>query len=372
MNRLTLKGKKLAVLLVFALLLSGCSGFKDIDKRAFVVGVGVDGTKSEKNPYRITLKIALPTGSFKESPTANYTYLTIETPTLAEGIRMLKSHTDEELDFSHAKIIIFGKDIIHRDMREVSDLFLRRRDFQAIAWVTVGDPSAEEVLRTKPPTDRPGANTLFNIFSNEGTRSPYIVTTYLYDFARRIMGEELSLVLPVIQAAENKKELQTNRSIIFKDGKEKMRLTSEQTKYYSVLANKTEVINVVVKKKDLHLAAAVDTIKANYKIVTRANQPPVIKMNVKIKGIIEEAKEPISADRLGLYSKYVSEKKEKDLTRFLKTLQKNNVDPLGFGLRYKATRLHNRDLEAEWQRLYPQVTFDVNVQASLKSTGVVE
>lgn len=55
-----------AILLLFFItsLITGC-GFKDIDKRMFVVGVGVDKSNSEEKPYKITLKMTVLSGGTK-------------------------------------------------------------------------------------------------------------------------------------------------------------------------------------------------------------------------------------------------------------------------------------------------------------------
>src|SRR5690625_4551243 len=100
-------------ILSVVLLLSGC-GFKDIDKRVFVVGFGIDGGSEEK-PYKITLKMAIP--GKKDSPKPEYTYLTQEADTIAKAIRLSESNIDKELEFGHAKVIVLGEDVFAGDIR---------------------------------------------------------------------------------------------------------------------------------------------------------------------------------------------------------------------------------------------------------------
>lgn len=56
----------------------------------------------------------------------------------------------------------------------------------------------------------------------------------------------------------------------------------------------------------------------------------------------------------------------------LTKLQKNDIDPFGFGLRYRATRLSREGLFEEWNRIYPEITFNVTMDINLKSTGAIE
>jgi len=85
------------------------------------------------------------------------------------------------IELKHAKFLVIGETILDQDLRIVMDIFLRRREFQQTAWVTVGKPSAEHVLQATPASDIPDINILFNRFSNIGTESSYIVSIFLYD-----------------------------------------------------------------------------------------------------------------------------------------------------------------------------------------------
>ena len=53
------KGCMAAFLFLMMLLQAGCA-FKDIDKRLFVVGIGVDPSEKVKDGFRVTLKFAKP------------------------------------------------------------------------------------------------------------------------------------------------------------------------------------------------------------------------------------------------------------------------------------------------------------------------
>jgi spore germination protein KC len=114
-------------------------------------------------------------------------------------------------------------------------------------------------------------------------------------------------------------------------------------------------------------------VKVKYKIITPPDKQHVLKINVKMAGIIEESTDgELSAAKLRTYDQMVNRHGKKYIVDFLNLIQRENVDPLGFGLRYKATRLHTRDTFAEWQKIYPKIKFDVTVDTNLKSTGTIE
>nr|WP_295972255.1 Ger(x)C family spore germination C-terminal domain-containing protein [uncultured Bacillus sp.] len=90
-------------------------------------------------------------------------------------------------------------------------------------------------------------------------------------------------------------------------------------------------------------------------------------------GIIEESNAHVSAEDLTQFSETASKVVENWIKEFLSKLKENHADPLGFGLRNKATRIHNYDTFTEWKEdIFPKLTFDVNVKDGIKSTGVIE
>lgn len=373
MSRYYQKGKMLLLVLILLwslFLQTGCA-FKDIDKRLFVMGIGVDYTGNEDKPYRITLKIALPTGSLKEASSAKYTYLVKESDTLAGAIRIMKTHVDKELDFGHARIIVLGEKVIGRDLTDVMDFFLRRSDIQLISWVAVGKPTAEKVLKAEPASEMAASSALFNLFSDNGVESSYIVTTYLFDFRRRVLEDGIDPILPVLQT-NGKHKITVNKSIVLINKEKILSLTSRQTKIFNLMANELHELDLEIKKEDLTLLINIDHTKVKYKILTPGNQNPVIKMDVEMRGVIEESNKNLSADKIDLYNKYANEVSKKRIYKLLTLFQKEKVDPLGFGLRYKATRLHTKDTYAEWQEIYPNVEFDISVNVSIKSTGAIK
>ncbi|MEC1522476.1 Ger(x)C family spore germination protein [Neobacillus niacini] len=358
------------VLALSLMIQSGC-GFKDIDKRIFVLSVGIDHTDNEEKPYKIILKLAVPSGSLKQSGT-EYTYLTKESESIASAIRLLKTQVDKEIDFGHAKVIVLGKEILHHDLTEVLDIFVRRRDIQRISWVAVGKPNAESVLKAEPSSEMAGSHALFNLFDQNGVESSYIVTTFLFDLRRRMLETGIDPILPVLSASKDKKKIIVNSSILLAKNKDPLKLNPKETKIYNLLANNVQRTDLTVKRDDLQYTVSIDTAKTSFKIITNPKQKPVIKMDISMEGIIEESNQGMNINALKTFSKQASEEANKDITALLSKLQENEVDPLGFGVRYKATRLHSKDTDKEWLRLYPNMSFDVNVKVSIMSTGIIE
>lgn len=355
-------------ILFLSTILSGCS-FRDIDKRSFVTAVGIDASGNEKSPYKVTLKLALPMGTIKDVG-IQYSFMTEEGNSIADIIHLLKASSDKDLDFSHMKIIVIGKNLLNNDISEITDFFMRRRDIQLISWIAVGEPSAEETLKRELPTEKSSVNPLVNFFTENAVRSPYIVRTYLFDFQRKLKGRGIDPVLPIVYVDQRENKLDVNKSVVINE-KKHVELTSLQSSIYNMFIEKNDFFYFTnyVNEKDFY-TIFIDKAKVKYKMITEKN--PVIKVDVHLEGIIEEANIRLYPKKLEQYSKESGEKIKQQILDTLKFFQRENVDPIGFGLRYRATRLSKEDLWDEWIDLYPNIPFDVNVDLKIISTGSIE
>ncbi|MFM1652637.1 Ger(x)C family spore germination protein [Brevibacillus sp. B_LB10_24] len=359
--------KMIFFVLVLCLSVSGCS-FKDIDKRFFVVAIGVD--KGKKQKFLVTLKLAIPAPLGTKSGENESVMIRQEMNSISEAIRLLKTEVDKELDFGHAKVILFGEGLAKQDMTEALDWFVRRRDIQGIAWVSIASPSAEKIIQIQPKWERFASNALYLSFGQSGVESSYIITEFLYDFYARYHEKGLSAYLPVIKAREDHYVI--NQASIFRNKKVKLELSKEETQLLNVTMRSFNKFDLKVKTKQGELYISVEGVSNRYTIDTTSS-PPTIHFNVELNGILEEEVHKIgAAEKIKKYEAIAAQEYAKKLKAFLQKLQKANVDPYGFGLRYRATHFNNKNEWAEWEKIYPRAQFKVDVKVKIAATGLVE
>ncbi len=150
-----------------------------------------------------------------------------------------------------------------------------------------------------------------------------------------------------------------------------MELTPEETKYFNSLVNKASGFSYKVQEKDYSVVLNINEVRFKYEIVLNEGEPR-IDMKVTKVGYIGESKHRLDASKLEKYNKLAAEKTKANVMELLTKLQENNVDPFGFGLRYQATRLSRKNIADEWDRIYPEIKFNVTVNVKLKGTGAVE
>ncbi|MCD1257990.1 Ger(x)C family spore germination protein [Paenibacillus athensensis] len=347
---------------------SGC-GFKDIDRRFFVVGIGLDGMEQGDKRFRLTLKLAVPS-SQSESGADKSQVITQDADSVTEAVRLIKSRVDKELDFGYAKVIVLGKNIIKHDLRDTMDWLIRRRDIQMIAWMAVGDPSAEAVLKLNTRSERLAGNALMLSFGRTGVESGYIVSQYLFDFYRKMRELGLDPVLPIVQATKSGYSI--NTAVVFNYHNAQMYLTKDETRIFNVTFGSVSKVEVEAPMGDEHIYASIDKVKTSFKVHTPSGEKPYARLTIHTDGLLEESTVPTSPLKLGEYEQVIRQTGEKRIIELLQKFQKAGLDPLGFGLDYRSH--HFQSLEEEWnnwQRIYPQLEFRINYDIKLKSTGVV-
>lgn len=284
----------------------------------------------------------------------------------------METHTDKVLEFGHAKIIVINEDLLEDNVKDFMDYFIRRGDIQLIAWVAAAKTSAESILRVEPAAESAVSSTLVNFFGGSGSDSPFIVSTFLYEFRRNMLSDGIDAVLPLVDATEDKKELIVNQSLVVKEKSKPFELSSEQSKYYNSLLNGMNGFSYKAESEGLTLVIDMEKIKVKYKILTNKGKPTSIKMNVKMIGIIGQSNKNLSLKDLNKYDKIASEAMKGEIEDFLTTVQEKNLDPMGFGLRYRTMMLYDKNTISEWQNVYPTLPFEVSVNVSLKGTGSIE
>ncbi|MFJ7826702.1 Ger(x)C family spore germination protein [Psychrobacillus sp. NPDC096623] len=366
------RGFVLSIILIQCIfLLTGC-GFKDIDNRLFVIGIGIDPSEKEEGHYKVTLKLAIPLASIKQEKKPSYQYLIHEGENIEETIRLLESHTDKVLEFGHTKIIVVNEALLENNIKDLMDYFVRRGDMQLIAWVGAAKTSAEAVLRAEPKEEEAVSTSLTRFFDNTGTESPYIVSTFLFEFRRNSNSFGIDPVLPIIGTSEDNSQLIVNKSIIIQEGRAPYELTPRLTREYNTLMNNLGGYSYKVEYEGNNIVINIVKTKVKYKIITNNKKPISINMKIQMTGEIIESDKDLSLNNLTKYNKLAEEEVRKHVFEFLTTIQKENLDPLGFGLRYRTMHLNDKGTMSKWNEAYPELPFDLKVVVDLKSTGTIE
>lgn len=354
-------------LLMLSVSLNGC-GFKDIDKRFFVVGMAIDAADNPDRRYKVTVKLAIPK-PVEQFAANNYTLVSEETNSIAEALRKIKSKIDKEMDLGQLKIVVFGQQIVERgDISDAMDWLSRRRDVQKIAWITAGKPNGKAILDLQPRTERIPSNMVILAFGQAGTETAYVVSEYLHDFRRRMKERGLDPILPLIQTRGNE-QVSINQVILLDKEKQKIVLSPMETKILNSFYQGVGKYDIRVNLDDGFFVIAANNAKGSFSIREQQGKA-VIRLSVHVSGIIEEASVPVLQANLPSYERMAEAKINETTLALFQKLQQVKVDPVGFGLRYRGRHIGNPDLVwKKWLELYPNAQFEIKSKVTLFSAG---
>ncbi|MEK8131842.1 Ger(x)C family spore germination protein [Paenibacillus filicis] len=362
--------RKTAFALMLLILLCGC-GFKDVDKRHFAVAIGFDKSKHLEGGYNILLKIAIPQGDPKGG-TQQFEVIQEESKSIAEALRRLKSKVDKELDFSHTKAILIGEGLAKEEISPFIDWASRRRDIQLVGLVAVAMPTAEAVMQVKPKGERIPANALFLALGEEGTESPYIIGTYLFDLERRLSEEGLDPIIPIVEA--RKGDLTIEKAVLLDKTKIVLALTPQETRLYKLLTKNNLKTDFAITQRQGVISMNVERSRAAYRIVNEPEGKSYLHYQLNLEGDLEEEHNGINKldrETIQRYTQAFEAELNQQVKALLQKMQQHHLDPVGFGLRYAAHTWSVKNKAEAWKQLYPELDMKVTSKVKLKETGEV-
>ncbi|GAA0136637.1 hypothetical protein YSY43_34780 [Paenibacillus sp. YSY-4.3] len=380
------------LLCTMSLLLTGCL-FKDVDRRAFVLGFGIDSVQTEeeggqggerggegegskgkgkgKHLVEVSLKLAIPEGDPTKRDQQAIVISQISS-SIPEAVRMMKSKVDKELDFSHCKTLLFGEGYARDDISEMIDWMVRRRDIQLIAYNGVARPTAKEVLGVRPKSERVPAYYLILSLGKEGTESPFIVSTFSYNLRRHLTEQGLDPILPIVEK-EGEDTLLINKAVLLDNHRIRAELTPDETRLFNLLTQRQLRTSFNVEMDGNIYSYNMETNRSKFKLTKSNKGKMVVQYKVGGRAVLEDNTKAVETTGpiLRAVSKAASEKWEQDIKQLLVKVHGTGLDPFGWGLRYSAMNWNNATEIEEWKRIYPELEFSVKADVQVKFSGMI-
>ncbi|AKN31212.1 spore gernimation protein GerC [Clostridium carboxidivorans P7] len=360
---------KLMLILIFSLSLTSCD-FKDIDRRTFVVALGIDSGEQQKQ-MKVIIKTAIPTSiggrSGGNENQKNYQLFTVETDSIGDALRKFKAESSLEPDFSHLKIIIFGKNFAQETpIDPIIDYFIRRRDLQTIAWTTVGFPSAKKILELQPPSEKIASNSLFLKFG-QGVKSQYIQRVKVYETYRDLITPGLSPCCPIIEIVDN--EFSINKIAVFEQGKMKMVLSPEETRIFNIIKPhiKTFFFKMEHEKNSHPIGFNIKNAKTDIRLIKNKDNSIDCQVNVKLVGAVEET--DYKENNLFELHKQLEVLAKGQIEALFNKFKQSRVDPFSIQARYWAIDPSYEFTEDWLKKIFSKINFIVNVDAKINESG---
>lgn len=365
MIKLSNKLKKL-YMLVLLLLLTGCSGYKDIDKKSIVISVGIDRLKNTIELSTETAKLASESGKAQEEAKITSVYTNRSYGKTFEKARDdLNSQQPYTTFLGATRVVVFGENYAKEGIESYMNRINKIYDYRKTVLSAVSHGSSSQLLQTSLPNDiSVGFFIEHNIdyLTNEGQA----LYTNIGKILSSISMEEVGFLLPYI--GKEKDCIKYLGLAVMKDSKLIDVIPRDHTSgLLYILSKKATISEILTHPKDAKNKLSFRTTIDKRKISTKQNKEKIsidIHLDLSAELIYQYYVNPISKKDLQQLENALSLKIQKDIKSIIHKSQKEYKCDIFQFARYFRGDHPNIYEKIKWSDIYPQV--DINVFVTTK------
>lgn len=353
--------KKIIILFILILSLTGCKDYVEINDLAILTGIVID---YKDNMYEVTAQLIV---NDKDS---NIEVFKTKSNSINEAIAELSKLSNKELFISHLKVLIVTDTVIKENI-DFKDYFLRSSKSKMNFYVYVIDNEiSDKVLNVYKEND--GSSIYLekmmkfnqNIFSSS---TPLKFSNYAY----YIYEKGYNLIYPKIKIVKNnsKEVLYLSNLTTFKDDNE-IELSENESIFYNIVSNKAIKTTVTIKCDDNNFSVELQDIKTKYKwknnkfTISNKTNSKVIDYKCKYDLTKKESIEKLNK----LTSNYIKD----NINNLLTFIKDNNEDVIGIGnYIYKHDKNYFKD-KNKWNNYLNNIEFKIDTKTNITSIGEIK
>ena len=372
----------LLLCILMSLCLSACWSQRELNKLAIVVGAGLD-VGDQPDSVKLTAQVvkASEIGAKSASQGAgagNKAYVNISNTDMSvlSLIRGISHMHNRRLYFSHNKVLIFSSDLAKQNMAEGLDAFTRDHESRMDIFLLVSRNQASEILKEEVEMEKVPALHISGMMENQKTNSETAIIT-IRDFAIATLSGYTAPVAPMIELyeTEGKNKVKLEGTAVFKQGKMIGELDKIQTRGMLWVTDKAQDGTLTVNTQWGQVTLEFTHSKSSLKPVKTKDGTIRMKLTVHEGGTVQNnntTEDMSRLEKVEMLKKLMEQTIRSDIEQALEQARTLSADVFGFG-----EAIH-RDYPKEWEtmkddwdRLFPQIELDIQVNVELHSTGIL-
>lgn len=403
-----MKGRILliAVLVAGQMLQTGCWDYREYEDMALVTAIGIDFNKETRDTtitveYTSSLKPKGGQSGGQPGGGSQGIVFSATDKTFFGALTKIQEVVSKQLFFGYLKMVVVSADAAKYRMLDIVELLDRSPAIRSTAYLVVTSSKAEDVLSTYDPTYEESSSEeiakLIRLSKNTGAS----LQVSILNFEQMLAEEGIEPVAPRVVLINEKKQgdnsggtPETIRSAEKQQGdqridglavfrKEKLvgwlgkretrgfrwitgRLTRNYETSITVPSGNTE------RTFYYRVSRSIGKIKVKMK-----DGKPTIQLEVKLtadlrKYFADYGPQTLTEREIKLTEKKLSESVRLEIDAALKKAQKeykSDIFGFGFALFRKNPKLWHAKYARQWDRMYPEIPVQVNIQARVINTG---
>lgn len=350
--------KKIIILLIAVFLLTGCYDNIELNKLAIIPGIGIDYQDDE---FILTYEILNDIKTTDNMTMKSYT-AEGKGKTIAEAFTNTNYKVGKKAYFAHLKVIILSESIIQNKLDEITDYLLRDTNIRDEFIVLVANKTTPSLILKHNNVNNPVVSDyIVNLTENEKYNNNFANTESFQKLIGKLIGNKYDITLSSISLAKD--ELTLNDFYIFDGYNVVNTLSTKDSSLYMLLSKGILALDFTKNYPKGNVTISVNRSKTGIDVT--ANK---IKLDLELEGKIVENNADFNLKSEKSYQTLDNDFNkiiEQDITKFIKLLQQNKSDILGFqDIYYKSTKKNNYDL---WEN----ASIEVNVNLKINTKGFI-
>lgn len=384
-------------ILIILLLLTSCTGARELDTIGIVVSTGIDLEDGQIVITNEVINPALGHGGKNEDINENTKFVQGRGLTVVDAISQISLAFDRELYYPHNYLVIFGEEVAKEGIGKYIDVLSRNTEQREMAYLLVsqGDKAYDVMGINSGISTSPG-NYMYEILKGENFKGKTrtIATNEFLRYYYRAQEGYIFGVVRVIEQPEINKML-TNKTIdvlcieggsVFEHDKLIGYYSGDEMIGFNFLVDNLKSTDIVFENpqyaEDTNAQIAE---KGRYSVVKvfRSKTTLDIKLeeeklhlyvDVKLRGTLVETTELLNLSDtkiLKLVEDACAKKIEGIINKTLEKAQKEYaLDSFSIGklVHRKHPKLW-KEIEKDWKEIFAEINYTVNVKASIVDTG---
>lgn len=338
-------------------LLSGCAQARTVDRINIIQSMGVD-IEGET----IKMSASYPT-YIKASHKQSVSPITAESKIMYGIFTDLTTKSSQPVELGQMRTLVISEKFAREAISELADIINREFIKSSNATIVITKQHASSIISETSKKTPFFLSELIEQNMNHGNTP---MTNY-HSFVNQYYGEGQDVYLPVIN--EDQGLLHMDGVGVFNGDELKLWLTNEEGLYLKFLKDKalTGAYDFMTGPKEMY---SFYILRGKSKIAIAQNGNTTISLELSI--ALREIPKKINIhnkDDSYEVKKKIEEKLSSEIKTMLIRLQKNNVDPIGFGEQYRWQ--HRKYSEKDFYgKIYPNLDFAVKTKIIILHSGV--
>lgn len=372
---------RLVIILLVVSLTAGCWNRVELERRAIVLGLGIDKLGDK---IQVTAQIVKPAAvkgpgepGGEEKP---FWVTTGSGRTLLAAIKNMATGIGRELLFSHMRVIVVGEDLARAGIGPVLDFFDRVAEGRRRTWLLISKGKAKDIMETTMELQQVSAVALTDMLKvrTDHSLAPGVD---IGQFQRSRATPGRAPLIGRVETGPSQEKGRPNRlhlrdSGVFQDDKLVGWLDSKETRGLLWVTDRVKggVIEIPCPENDAQtLALEITRSDSKIKVDESGSDWPKLTVIVHEEGNLSESQDCGNLTDPGFLKtleQHQTETIKAEIGAALAKARELNADFLGLGEAiYRRLPGEWSRMEPDWEQIFPTLDVEVEVIAKIRRTG---